>query len=281
MKALESQTSGRSGKSTHAVFVCFGTAAFQTAQLSLVADAKRLNVFQQITAWDEKMLSATPECCSLSPEFRAGRGFGYFWWKPYIIRKALEKLPENALVFYSDCGRYGGGFRLGAGVPFLLEQFALSGFTGVEVPQFGPSARWTSRECYHVMGCEAHEYRVQPQIQATFSLWRNDVPGRELLAQWESYCRDERVIADPREGISQRADFIAHRHDQSVLSNLTRKHGSPYIRLTGLVGGRFLRMLARAYEVNVAFKQTEFVAACLRGRSLWMELLWMRMRKVR
>ena len=32
------------------------------------------------------------------------RGAGFWLWKPYIIKKTLEKIEENDLLFYSDSG---------------------------------------------------------------------------------------------------------------------------------------------------------------------------------
>jgi hypothetical protein len=32
------------------------------------------------------------------------RGAGYWMWKPYVIKKALEKINDNDILFYSDSG---------------------------------------------------------------------------------------------------------------------------------------------------------------------------------
>jgi hypothetical protein len=41
------------------------------------------------------------------------------------------------------------------------------------------------------------------------------------------YCRDPRVVSDQpnRCGLPNLPGFIAHRHDQSILTNLVVKHG--------------------------------------------------------
>jgi len=248
------------------IFVCFATEDLRGAQDQIVADAKRLGFFDQIEVWDEQRLAAYPEYQNLPSSLKAGRGHGFFWWKPFIIRKALEESGQGALVFYSDCGRYRGGFRLGKGSIYLIHKYAETGFAGVEVPQFGPAVRWTRAECFSAVGCEPTKEGELPQIQATFCLWRNDLRSLKIIKEWESLCRIPNVVADPvgEENKKQPSEFVAHRHDQSVLTLLVRKYNVTYIDLSGPFSKRILPYVSRAEVVNVKMKQTEFVARTLK-----------------
>jgi len=91
------------------VFVNFATADFIPAQSAISSDALAAGAVDRVLQFSDLQLRETEEWRALPLVVREGKGFGCFWWKPYVIRKALESTSEGDLVFYSDCGRYGGG----------------------------------------------------------------------------------------------------------------------------------------------------------------------------
>jgi len=248
------------------IFVCFSTSNFKQARDVIVADAQALGVFDRIEVWDEVRLSQQPEYKNLPERLKSGRGHGFFWWKPFIIRKALEQTKPGDLVFYSDCGRYDGGFRLGRGLCYLLKKFASTGFVGVEVPQFGPAKLWTRIECVDALGVRDGRMLDLPQIQGTFMLWRHDDRSIVALNEWEAACRVPDIVADPLpdELAAQPACFFQHRHDQSVLTIITRKNNLKYITLGNRFSAFIFRMMKRSAVANVEMKKTAFVAMGLR-----------------
>ena len=256
------------------IFVCFATTNLKYARDQLVADAQGLGVFSKIEVWDEERLAAQPEYQSLPDRLKSGRGHGFFWWKPFIIRKAVDESKLGDLVFYSDCGRYDGGFRLGAGAKYLIERFHQTGFTGVEVPQFGPAKLWTRVECFSGSGCDILKFGDLPQVQATFTLWKNTPINNRALAEWESACRNPIWVADPvgDELINQLLCFKEHRHDQSLLTLITRKHSLTYIKLAGQFQSLLLPLFKRTHVGNVSFKKTQFVALCVNSGFLVIHL---------
>lgn len=215
------------------------------------------------------------EAMQMPLSVKSGRGFGYFWWKPFIIRKALEATMPDGVVFYSDCGRYDGGFRLGRGVGQLLSAYRKTGFAGVEVPQFGASRMWTRKECFDGLDGVGGDSGEMPQIQATFSLWINNPETLAFVRKWELACRVPSYICDPTgdELLQQHSQFIAHRHDQSILSILVRKYRFPFIQLANRIDLPILRLLRRSHVANVEMKKVEFVARVVAGRPLFLELV--------
>ncbi len=89
------------------VFVNFATADFIPAQSAISSDALAAGAVDRVLQFSDLQLRETEEWRALPLVVREGKGFGCFWWKPYVIRKALESTSEGDLVFYSDCGRYG------------------------------------------------------------------------------------------------------------------------------------------------------------------------------
>lgn len=63
-------------------------------------------------------------------------------------------------------------------------------------------------------------------------LFRNGAPAREFVREWLAASLQEQLIGDgAQDPDSDDADFIAHRHDQSIFSLLCKRMGLPAYRL--------------------------------------------------
>jgi hypothetical protein len=149
------------------------------------------------------------------------RGNGYWLWKPYFIRKSLRLLNEGDFLFYSDSGAY-----FIASVEPLIDISVTSGQDIVPFELTQIEKYWTKRDAFVLMGCDSHEYTHTQQRQASFSLWRKTVFTDRFAAEFLELAQDERLITDidNRMGVPNYPGFIAHRHDQSIFSLLTKRH---------------------------------------------------------
>jgi hypothetical protein len=261
-------------KNNNSIFVCYGDGAFLRSRNQIACDAELLGIFDTIEVWDRSRLVDTNEYLTLDERIRNHQGSMYFWWKPFIIRKALEDVAPGGFVFYSDAGRYDGGFRLSYGTKYLLGEFRSCGFSGVLVPQFGPNEHWTRQECFEHLDCNASKYRDFPQIQATFSMWIKNESTMVAISEWENCCREFNLVSDVEEDGKQQQSlkFKAHRHDQSILTLISLKHRLNYLTLGGALTHSLLKYLGRLKEVNVEFKKTDFVAKAHASQRVLMPL---------
>lgn len=154
------------------------------------------------------------------------RGAGYWLWKPYFIDLLLrEHLQDGDMLFYSDSGAH---FvhsadpvielcRQRRDLPVLL-------FT---LEDHHRNSVWTKRDCFHFMGLDQPAYAEAPQILASFVVCERGPESRDFVSRWLRYAQDARLITDaPNEcGLPNYPDFRDHRHDQSILSLLGRRHG--------------------------------------------------------
>ena len=151
------------------------------------------------------------------------RGAGFWLWKPYIIKKTLEKIEENDLLFYSD-----------SGISFIRpiddlikimdetdEKLLL-----FELEDIHPNWRWTKRDCFILMDLDKEPFLSKNQLLASYLLMRKNKFVESFINEWLEYAQDYRIITDsPNEmGESNYGDCYDHRHDQSVLSLLGRKY---------------------------------------------------------
>ena len=90
------------------VFITFGAGEqnYYDAIERLKNQASNLNVFDNIIAYTDKDLINDTEFWSQHSNFilNNSRGFGYWLWKSYIIKKTMEKLNNDDILLYLDCG---------------------------------------------------------------------------------------------------------------------------------------------------------------------------------
>ncbi len=91
---------------------------------------------------------------------------------------------------------------------------------------------WTKRDAFVLLDCDDAKFTETKQRLASFSLWRKSALTTALAAQWLAAAQDERLLTDlPNQmGLPNFDGFRAHRHDQSIFSLLTKRHGLPAFR---------------------------------------------------
>lgn len=151
------------------------------------------------------------------------RGAGYWMWKPFVIKKALESINENEILMYSD-----------SGITFIKninEIVDIMDSTNeklllFELEDIHPNKRWTKRDCFVLMGLDKEPYLSKNQLLASYILMRKNDFVINFINEWLTYAKDYRIITDtPNEcGLPNYQEFVDHRHDQSILSLLGRKY---------------------------------------------------------
>jgi hypothetical protein len=174
------------------------------------------------------------------------RGFGWWQWKPWIINRVMEYLPDSELVVYAD-----------AGVEFINNISHIIDRMGHEKPQddvwlFGNNwehAHWCKRDVIeavwpqlftsapmnqwmeHAAGTAAHPTwnRFGKQVQASVIFFRVSDYSRSFVAEWLKWCLHEggRLIDDSPSRLPNHPEFQEHRHDQAVLTTLAYREGIP------------------------------------------------------
>lgn len=150
------------------------------------------------------------------------RGNGYWLWKPYFIKKTLEMLKDGDFLFYCDAGAYF--------IQPITPIIDISLETGQNVMIFEldlMEKMWTKRDAFILMDCDRSEFTDSNQRLAGFTLWRKSNLAMEVAHEFLRFAQDKRIITDMKNqcGHPNYPGFIAHRHDQSIISLLTKKYG--------------------------------------------------------
>ena len=166
---------------------------------------------------------------SLSTKFRYAhssilrktRGCGYWLWKPYIILKTLiESMSDNDLLMYQDAGAH-----IIRDVGPLL-QLAQELDPGIVVfhTQFLENV-FTKRDAYVLMDMDDARVYDSYQRLASFVIVRKNCQSLQFVMEWLAYASDPRILTDidNQMGKPSLATFKENRHDQTVLSLLSKK----------------------------------------------------------
>jgi hypothetical protein len=90
------------------VFITFGgpTANFHNAVNRICQEAKNFDLFDEIYGYTENDLKSDYNFWINHGDFieRNRRGYGYWIWKPYLIKKKLNELNNGDFLIYADCG---------------------------------------------------------------------------------------------------------------------------------------------------------------------------------
>lgn len=159
------------------------------------------------------------------------RGYGYWIWKPFIIRETLRNLPKNWNLAYLD-----GGCVLNntPAAKFRFEKYkkyAVSNSIWATelVARPGEDFRnksWCKADALRYLKSTS-EIEEMAQVQAGILLISNDAVSRELVERWwhAAISDSYRYLDDSPSDISNGETFIEHRHDQALFSILYRQFG--------------------------------------------------------
>ena len=241
----------------------YASPGYEPQQLAVVRSARNAG-FTDLLTWDRPMLEQTEFYARHRALLDVRKGGGYWLWKPYLIARELERLHSGDFLVYTDSGYPWRPLVIRQSLAPLLEWCEHDNgglLPGVYIPRHGANRRWTKHECFITMNCDREPFWSQPQIQATFSVWQKCPAAESFVAEWLEWCTQPAALADERvmPGVTEYADFVDHRHDQSIMTNLAllrgvRCFGDPwevhpdckYIdNLTDRIAGRPARIFCR------------------------------------
>ena len=161
-----------------------------------------------------------------------GRGNGYWLWKPYFLYKTLkEKLDYGDYLIYSDAAiMY---VDLAQKLVDFLKEKKLDMYLH-RLPHL--ERQYTKRDAFILLGVDQPFYAETGQFNAAFQIYRKTKFTEFFLAEYLYYAEDKRIITDDANelGVGNYDDFRDHRHDQSILSLLTKKYGQVNANKTNL-----------------------------------------------
>lgn len=208
---------------THLVF--FATRSHYPLLLRFLSTASLYGNFDKWHFYNTKRISGTDFYRNNVAILTQQHGAGFWLWKPYIILQTMQQVAEGDIITYCDVDYR---FVAPSSMPVLFEIAKQKGMVffkhkRTDVDTIGDC---TKRDTLILLNADTPKFHHTHQLQAGFSLWRNDARSREFVTKWLAACTDARMLTDqPNQcGKDNLSGFRAHRHDQSIISILAEQH---------------------------------------------------------
>ncbi len=152
------------------------------------------------------------------------RGGGYYLWKPYVFYRGYQELQDGDYLIYTDAG----SIYVDA-IQKLIdcmekEQVNLMLFS---LQNEMLERKYTKRDAFILTGCDEEKYADTPQSIGGYMVCKKSPEVEDFFQEVLSYAQDIRIISDRPNtmGKENYPDFVDHRHDQSVISLISKKRG--------------------------------------------------------
>jgi hypothetical protein len=217
-------------------FLSFGDSQnFEQALSRCEVQAKNFNddgknIFKDIFCVNEEDIQNNfPEFFEDNLEFIKNnkRGFGYWIWKPFLIKKLMESLEDGDVILYMDSGcqfNYDAVDRLKFYYEKTLE------FGGVYFRLTFPELMFTKMDTYKRVFPDKGENGEELQNCATTMMLKVSEENKKFIDEWYSICTEDsyRFVDDSESKCENSEMFVDHRHDQSIFSLLVKKYNCFY-----------------------------------------------------
>jgi hypothetical protein len=158
---------------------------------------------------------------------KSERGGGYWVWKPYIIKKALEGLEHEDILFYCDAGCHNntaGSKRFNEYITMLSNPNTFTLDFQLRYSEY----QYTKQEAFDWFASGAEIINTK-QLHATVIILKKCQHSCFLINSWyDAACSNPFLFTDEKIK-TQHPLFIDHRHDQSIYSIIRKTYGANII----------------------------------------------------
>lgn len=202
--------------------VCYADDVYAEAQKWNIRFAKWFGGCKKVFAYNKELLPK--EFVEKNERFfKYKRGGGYWVWKSYIIKESLNKLNYGDYLFYCDSGA--------VIVRSLKKLIRILERDHQDIMFFEVCGRldkeWTKRDVFIELDNDNEEAASSTQRMSTCILIKKTENTEKFFEEYVKYSQTGMIITDEPNvnGKPNYPGFCENRHDQSVLSILSKKYG--------------------------------------------------------
>lgn len=159
------------------------------------------------------------------------RGYGYWIWKSFVIKLLLEKVDDGDVILYADAGsmiNIEGKKRFNEYVELLCQ----SRYSNLSFQTVHSEKKYNKSDVFEYFNVLNNDIiKDSGQLYGGVFMVKKDSNSIALVNEWYSICHNhKKMISDEASQIANDAEFIDHRHDQSIFSVLRKLRGSEIIK---------------------------------------------------
>ena len=221
---FDNDTSKLSIKYIKKYFITFGAGSINYIEAGnrLLRQATNLNLFDKTIFYTDMYLKTDKDFWDKHGTFIENnkRGYGYWLWKPYLIKKTMDQMDNNDILVYLDCG-----CEIDIRKKELIHNYfeivkkdcIIGSFTTIE-------RDWNKMDLILELDMVNDKYLKTSQHEAGALMFLVCNRTRELVNQWYDIACNYHFIDDTASKNQNFPSFKEHRHDQSIFSLLTKKY---------------------------------------------------------
>lgn len=166
------------------------------------------------------------------------RGNGYWLWKPYFVKKALDLIKVGDYLLYTDSGSC-----CINDIHILIDYMEKDKNDIMLFSLNYKEKKYAKRDAFILMGCDSKKYYDTIGCMAGFILLKKTERTEKIITEWLHYSQDYRIITDaPNEcGKPNYDSFVENRHDQTVLSLVCKKNNCKFYRDASQYGNEIIK----------------------------------------
>ena len=226
-------------KNKKIILFAFGSTDLKNSLIRLKKQAEETNYYDEIKIlnpkdFDIKMKKKFKEITS----FRKNRGYGYWFWKPYFLKRIIDEIDDGNIIHYVDVGCHiqNKNSRFKEYLDLLIKQnrWILPFQYSLKDTIFPKDIFFSKREEFKYTKADLLDYFTflntknvthTPQFWAgSFFLVKSSF-SIKFLNEWiDIFEKKMNLIDDSNSQIKNFKGFIENRHDQSVFSLLCKKY---------------------------------------------------------
>lgn len=206
-------------------FITFGSHDnYIDAGKRLLKQANELQIFTNTILYTPKELKIDIHFWNKHHEFitKNARGYGYWLWKPYIIKKTMEKMTNGDVLLYLDCGCEL-DYKKKDNLLRCIDIVKTDKIIGT-LAQDCIEKHWNKMDLIDKLNMNNDIYLNTMQRQGGTNMFFICDETRSLINEWYKLSCDYHNIDDSPSIIKNLDCFKEHRHDQSIFSLLTKKY---------------------------------------------------------
>jgi hypothetical protein len=218
---------------TNIIFITFssnnGTSSsyekceFHSAANRLIVQAKASNYFNRVIHYTDDDLQNDTEFWEKHGEFitKNPRGYGYWLWRSYLIKKTFEKMNNGDILMYLDSGCEIGG-RIQHNIPYFFELVKKEKIIATDT--YCSEKEWCKMDLFLHLNMNKNEYINSTQFASGALLFCKCDVTKDFVDLWYSTNCNYHLIDDSPSVQPNFDGFKENRHEQAVLSLLLKKY---------------------------------------------------------
>ena len=211
----------------------FGNKKYYNSLNRIKEEAIKMNIFDDIFIFNENDLLNFNEFNILSDNHKFilnnKRGYGYWIWKSFLVKKVLEKIENDDIIIYADAGctlNYNGIKRLHEYINIVKNsQYGILSFELTCLEK-----QYTKMDLFNYLNMNNNENLNKYQLVGGIFILKKNENIIKLINEWYITSNIYNLINDSNSILKNDISFIEHRHDQSIFSLLRKKYGTEIIK---------------------------------------------------